>query len=161
MNALFITEKTIHKIYADKGEYILSNYILNIICSFIISHFIIALIKFVFLSERNILELKFQKNYRKASEILERIRRCIIIKYILFYILGILFLILFWYYLSSFCAVYQNTQNFLIINTFICFGISLFFPFIISLLPSLLRNISLRSPNKEYLYKISQYIQII
>ena len=161
MNALFITEKTIHKIYEDKGEYIISNYMANIICSFIISHIINILTKFVFLSERNILELKCQKTYRKASEIIEKIRRCIIIKYIFFYILGIIFLIIFWYYLSSFCAVYQNTQIFLIINTFITFTISLFFPFLINLIPSLLRNLSLRSPNKEFLYKLSQYAQII
>ena len=161
MNALFITEKTIHKIYADKGEYIISNYMTNIICSFIISHIINILLKFVFLSERNILELKCQKTYRKASEIIEKIRRCIIIKYNFFYILGIIFLIIFWYYLSSFCAVYQNTQIFLIINTFITFTISLFFPFLINLIPSLLRNFSLRSPNKEFLYKLSQYAQII
>ena len=161
MNALFITEKTIHRIYADKGEYIISNYMSNIICSFIISHFINILIKFIFLSERNILELKCQKTYRKASEIIDKIRRCIIIKYIFFYILGIIFLIIFWYYLSSFCAVYQNTQIFLIINTFICFGISLILPFLINLIPSLMRNLALRNPNKEYLYRISQYIQII
>ena len=161
MNALFITEKTIHRIYADKGDYIISNYMSNIICAFIISHIINILIKFFFLSERNVLELKCQKSYIKANEILDKIKRCIIIKYILFYILGILFLIIFWYYLSSFCAVYQNTQIFLIINTFICFGISLLFPFLMNLIPSLMRNLSLRSPNKEYLYKISQYIQII
>jgi len=160
-NALFITEKTIHRIYADKGEYIISNYWSSIICSFIISHFIIILIKFVFLSERNLLELKCQKTYRKASEIIDKIRRVIIIKYIFFYILGIIFLLMFWYYLSSFCAVYQNTQIFLIINTFISFGISLLFPFLINLIPSLLRNLSLRSPKQECLYKISQYIQII
>ena len=161
LNALFITEKIIHRIYADKGDYIISNYMSNIICAFIISHFINIVIKLVFLSERNILELKCQETYIKASQIIDKIKRCIIIKYILFYILGILFLIIFWYYLSSFCAVYQNTQIFLIINTFICFGISLLFPFLINVIPSLMRNISLRSPNKEFLYKISQYIQLI
>ena len=161
INALFITEKTIHRIYADKGDYIISNYMSNIICSFIISYFINSLIKFLFLTERNLLELKWQKTYRKASEIIDKIRRCIIIKYILFYILGIIFLFIFWYYLSSFCAVYQNTQIFLIINTFISFGLSLLFPFLINVIPSLMRNISLRHSNKEYLYKISQYIQII
>ena len=71
------------------------------------------------------------------------------------------FLLLFWFYLSSFCAVYQNTQIFLIINTFISMMISFLYPMIINFLPAFLRNFSLKSNNNNSMYKASQIIQII
>ena len=67
------------------------------------------------------------------------------------------------YYLTSFNAIYQNTQVYLIENTFISFGISLFYPFIINLFPMIIRIYSIQSENKnqEYCYKVSQILQFI
>ena len=71
------------------------------------------------------------------------------------------FLVLFWFYLSSFCAVYQNTQIFLIINTFISLGIAFLYPIVIDIIPSMLRKIALNNNKSECLYEISKAIQII
>ena len=70
---------------------------------------------------------------------------------------------MFWYYLTCFNAVYKNTQVYLIENTFISFGFSLFYPFIINIIPTIVRNSSIHSSdkNKEYLYKVSQIIQVL
>ena len=68
---------------------------------------------------------------------------------------------MFWYYLSCFCAIYQNTQIALFKNTLINFALSLVYPFGLSLLPGAFRNISLRNNNKEFIYKISKIIQLI
>ena len=54
-----------------------------------------------------------------------KVRKCLIIKYICFYIFGTFFLLFLWYYLSSFGAVYKNTQIYLIKNTLISVGFSL------------------------------------
>ena len=161
INALFFTQATIHKIYTDKGSYKLGFYLPKIIISFFFTHIIIIIIKYIFLSERNIVNVKKKQTYDQAKEEAVKARRSLIIKYILFYVIGTVFLALFWYYLSSFCAVYQNTQIFLIINTFISLGISFLYPCIINILPSILRKISLKNTNKEYLYKTSKIIQII
>ena len=161
INALFFTEATIHKIYADKGSYKLGFYLPKIILSFIFTHIIIIVIKYIFLSERNIFKVKKEEKYEEANEEAEKAKRCLIIKYILFYIIGTGFLVLFWFYLSSFCAVYQNTQIFLIINTFISLGISFIYPCIIDFIPSILRKISLNGTNNECLYITSKIIQII
>ena len=83
----------------------------------------------------------------------------LVIKYIVFYIMSFIFLIIFWYYLSSFCAVYRNTQSFLIKNTFISFGISLIFPLIYNLFPSVIRIHSFKEKN-ECFYKFSTVLQI-
>ena len=89
--------------------------------------------------------------------------KCFKIKIIFFNIFSFLFLILFWYYLSCFCAVYQNTQKYLTLDTFVSFGISFIYPIFINFLPGFLRIPSLKNPKqkKECLYKISKILQII
>jgi len=89
--------------------------------------------------------------------------KCIIIKYTIFFILNFILLALFWYYLTCFNAIYKNTQIYLIENTFISFGLSLFYPFIINIFPSMIRICSIKSNNKNqnYGYKLSQIIQLI
>ena len=64
-----------------------------------------------------------------------------------------------WFYLSSFGAVYQNTQVLLFINTILSFSFSLLYPFIFNLVPSLFRINSLNNNKKECVYKISSIIQ--
>ena len=65
--------------------------------------------------------------------------------------------------LSSFGAVYPNTQMFIFKNTLISFAMSLVYPFIIYIIPCALRMSSLNNEekDKEYLYKISKFIQIL
>ena len=161
MNALFFNEKTIHQIYEDKGKYNLLYFLPKIILSFILSHIIVVVIKYFFLSEKDILSIKYKEKKSQATEEVDKVKRCITIKYIIFYILGSFFLILFWYYLSSFCAVYQNSQIFLIINTFISFSFSLLYPFFINLIPIVIRKFSLNASNREWIYKTSKIIQLI
>ena len=161
INALFFTQSTIHKIYKDKGKYDFGFFISKIIASFFISHFIILAIKYFILTERNIVNIKKKPNYDEAYDEADNTKRCLIIKCIIFYAVGLAFLILFWYYLSSFCAVYQNTQIFLIINTFISLGISFLYPFIFNFIPAFLRKVSLSKSNYECIYKTSKIIQIL
>ena len=91
------------------------------------------------------------------------------IKYIIFCILVITLTLVFWYYVSCFCAVYKNTQKALIKDTFITFGITLIYPFIISFIPALFRTIALENdtvlgPSSLIiicLYQVSQIIVFI
>ena len=161
MNALFFNESTIHHIYEDKGEYKFSYFLPKIIFAFILSHIVVIILKYFFLSERDILVIKYKETRIQASEQVDKVKKCLIIKYIIFYVAGALFLILFWYYLSSFCAVYQNSQIFLIINTFISFSISFFYPFIINLIPVVIRSFSLRNQSRQWIYKTNKIIQIL
>ena len=70
---------------------------------------------------------------------------------------------MFWYYLTSFNAIYKNTQIYLIKNTCISFGFSLVYPFIINIFPMMIRTCSIHSAKKdhEYFYKVSQILQLI
>ena len=61
-NALFFDEKTIHKIYEDKGFYNFIYLVPHICYSFVISNALNIIIKYIFLSERNICKIKRAKN---------------------------------------------------------------------------------------------------
>ena len=84
-----------------------------------------------------------------------------IIKLGIFFGLNLLLLVLFWYYLTCWNAIYENTKIYLIKNAFISFGISLIYPFIINIFPALLRMSALKNKKKEYLYKVSKIIQLL
>ena len=58
INALFFTEFTIHKIYADKGSYDLGFFLPKIIISFLITHIFSIGLKYLFLSQFAIVEIK-------------------------------------------------------------------------------------------------------
>ena len=161
INCLFFDEKIIHKIYLDEGTYNFKYLIPYISYSFIISHTLITVIKYFSLSERNIGEIAKQKSLDKASDKAYQVKKCIRIKYICFFCLCILFLIFFWYYLSSFGAVYQNTQIYLIKNILISFSFSLIYPFIINIFPVILRIYSLKESNGECIFKFSKIIHFI
>ena len=71
-------------------------------------------------------------------------------------------MILFWYYISCFCAVFINTQIILIKDSIFSFFLSNCYVFGLNLTTALLRIYSLRkSKDKEILYKISQFLAIL
>ena len=160
ISALFISESTIHKIYND-GEYNFIYLLPQIIYSFIISHTLYTIIKYFSLSEKNICEIKEKHSFNKVCEKADNAKKCLKIKYICFFCIGELFILFSWYYLSSFGAVYQNTQIFLAINTIISFSFSLLYPFFINIIPSIVRIYALSGSNRECAFKISRFLQFI
>ena len=163
INFSFFNEDIIHQIYENNGKYDFIYFMPKIMISFIISHAISIIIKFIFLSERNLMDIKNQTTLEAANDIASKARRNIIIKYIIYFISGIIFLIFFWLLISSFEAVYQNTKIKKKKNTLICFGISLFYPFIINIFPSIFRILALgsESKNMECIYIFSYILQFI
>ena len=162
VNTLFFNESTIHQIYKDKGEYNLKYFLPQIIYAFIISYIINDIIKYLSLSERSILKLKNEEeNSENINDKSDKIKKCLIIKYIIFFVISILFLLLFWYYLSSFCAVYKNSQYYLFKNTSISFAIGLVFPIIFIFLSCFIRSYSLHKKGNKIAYNISQIIQLL
>ena len=123
-----------NQMYKDKGSYNIGYFLIQALLSFLIAHILVIVIKYVFLFERIILEIKNQWTKDKGTDLVENVKRCIILKNIIFYVCGIIILILFWCLLSSFCVIYQNSKIFLLINTFISSLFSLIYSFFINLL---------------------------
>ena len=161
VNALFFNDSTMHKIYEDQGAFNFFYHIPQILYSTIISSVINMIVKSLSLSENNILSIKDKDNNENVDNKMKKVLKCLIIKFILFFIVCLLFLLLFWYYLSCFCAVYKNTQYYLIKDTLLSFCLSLLYPFGLNLLPGIFRIPSLKKNNREYMYKISKIVQII
>ena len=152
-----------HKIHKDNGKFNFLFQIPQILYSTIISAIINMILKQLSLSEKNILAIKQEKDFNKMKNQSKSIKRCILIKFILFFILNCLLLLFFWYFISCFCAVYKNTQIILINDTLISFGLSMLYPFGLNLLPGILRIPALRAQKKDKkcLYKISTIVALI
>ena len=163
VNFAFFDDKILHEIYAIGGKYDFMYFLPKITISFAISYVITNIIKYIFLSERNIFEIRIQPTYSLAYDISLKEKRNLVIKYTIFFILGIIFLVFFWMLLSSFGAVYQNTQIFIFKNALISFSMSLCFPFIIIIFPAIFRICALNSneKNNEYMFKLSKFLQIL
>ena len=163
INYVFFNEKIIHKIYEDNGKYDILFFIPYISISFAITNFIIIIIKLIFLSERNISNIRNQTTILQANIAVTSAKKMLKIKYTFFFILGLAFIGIVWLLISSFGAVYKNTQIFIFENALLSLAISLIYPFFINLLPCMFRSCSLNSKDKscECIYKFSKFLQIL
>ena len=163
INGFFFTDKTMNKIYKDDGVFNFVYQLPQIIYSSLIPVIINMLLKMLSLSEKKVLEIKKEKSLDKAKIKANKIKKELNITLIIFLALSSLLMLFFWYFISCFCAVYENTQSTLIVDTFISFAISMLYPFILNLLPGAFRIPALRAPKKDkkYRYKISLYAALI
>ena len=164
VNALFFNDSNMHQIYEDEGSYNFSYQFPYIIISAVVSTAVLRLIlETLVLTERSIVKLKKQNSYEEALNMKSVLMKNINIKFAIFFIVNFILLVAFWYYLTCFNAVYNNTQIYLIENTFISFGISLFFPVFYNIIPTCLRKCALSSENKDSdcLYTTSKIFQMI
>ena len=160
VNTLFFNDKTMHNLYENKGILDFIYFIPTILYSNIICIVINKIIKMLALSDKNILEFKRLNNIDRSEKQFGKLIRRLNIKFILFFILNLLFLSLFWYYVSCFCAVYKRTQINLIKDTLISFGLSLIYPFVLYLFISYIRILLLKKSGKflQFFFKISKLL---
>ena len=161
VNALFFSDSTMHKIYADHGKFNFMYQLPHIIFSSLISGVLNFLIKLLGITEKNLLKMK-KKDFTQEdiNEEFEKLIRNIKIKFIIFYITSFSILFLFWYYVTCFCGVYINTQTHLFKDSLSSFITSLIIPFVINLLPGIFRIWALRKKKKK-LYDCSKILQLI
>ena len=161
INALFFNDDTMHQIYEDEGEFNFIYQIPQIVYSTLVSYFIDNFTAYLALSEDNIIELKQDKNLDNLNEQSRHINETLKIKFILFFIVNFIFILLFWYYLGCFCAVYKNTQYHLIKDTLISLGIGYITPFGTNLITAFIRINSLKTYTKgnKILFALSRILQ--
>ena len=162
VNALFFNDSTMHEIYSDGGEFDFIYQIPQILYSSIISSVLILLVKFLALSEKNVLKIKNAKK-EELTQTYKSESKKIKIKFLIFFIITFIFSLVFWYYVGCFCAVYKNTQIHLLTDTLISFATSLSYPLLLYLLPGIFRISSLKDKKKksECRYNFSKIIQFI
>ena len=78
---------------------------------------------------------------KDIDEIIYKVKR----RFPIFLSIMLILFLLFWYYLSEFCAVYKNTQIPLIKDTFIGYAFSLLAPFVFYFILTYFRYLSLKT----------------
>ena len=151
-------------------EYISKAYKLNSNLSFwaelpksIISYFLTALFLYLleYLSSSKI-KLKAKKGKKKIVFFRECNALLKILKFKLgfYFTINFIFILFYWYYISAFCGLYQNSQVSWIKSTMISFGISILTPFAYCIAIAVIRKTSLEY-KKKWLFKISNLIMIL
>ena len=129
------------------------------IYSFLISYIINFIIENLSLSEDSIISIKSKKgiNFYKCNKVI----KCMKVKFCFFFIISFILLLIFWYYISCFCCIYENTQIHLFKDSLMSFIISLIYPVFINLLPGIFRipALSNKKADKSCMYKFSQIIE--
>ena len=163
INALFFTDSTMDKIYDDFGEYDFIYQIPKLLYTNLICSVINIIVKSLSLSERDILKIKLIKTKRRFQYRIKNILNCLNYKFVIYYLISYCFLVIFWFYVGTFCSVYKKTQIYLIKDTVISFSLSLLYPIGYYLLPGILRIFSLRSTkkNRHFIYKLSSILQLL
>ena len=163
VNALFFNDETMHKLYENNGKFEIIYQLPQIIYSAIISGVLNALLKLFGLSDDEIIKFKQNKNKNDLNDRKVHLINKIKAKVIIFFTVGFLMLLFFWYYLSMFGVIYVNTQIILIKNTLLSFALSMIYPFALYLIPGIFRIPALvnKKNKRKYLYDFSKLIQMI
>ena len=163
INAFFFHDDTMNTIYEDDASFNFIFQIPQILYSSIISFIINYILNKLSISENQILDLKNEEELPKFKQKSNTIKKNLKIKLIIFLALSSFLMLFSWYFISCFCAVYQNTQLILIEDTLISFLTAMIYPFILDLLPGIFRIPSLRTPKKDqkYNYKISKILSLL
>ena len=162
VNGFFYSDDTMHNIYVNKGAFDIEYQLPKIFYSALITTVIGILLKKLALSNYAIINFKKEKEEKNINERKMKLNSKLKIKFIFYFILSFILILFFWYYISMFGAVYNNTQFLLLEDTFVSFGLSLFYPFVIFLIPGIFRIPALADPQKksEYKYKFSQIFHL-
>ena len=158
LNVFFFSDETMHKMFLDYGKYNFIQQIPQIVYTTIVSQVIEIFLCFLSLTDKYYYQIKNLK-IKSQNEIL-RIVKIIQLKFCVFYIFtGIMFLF-YWYIITSFCSVYENTQTAFIKDSLLSFAFGLLYPFFIYIIPTLLRITSLKfcDGKLSFIYKLSDII---
>ena len=166
MNGLFFVHESMHRKYTENQDLTFAQKLPQYIFTLIVSHVLEVIICFLGMTDTDIYEIKAlpsrdKKNSEKIVDILSKIKK----KLASFFCFTFILFLFFWYFISAFCAVYQNTQTIFLRDSMISFAVSLIDPFLIYGFTSLLRFISLTKVCKKKccggcLYKTSDLIPI-
>ena len=153
MNVIFFFDSSMHKIYLDYGKYNFIQQIPQIIYSSLVTMIIEISIGYLCYTDKNIYQIRQIEEYN--PEKVKKIVKTIKIKLIVFFVITFLFFAFYWYLISSFCAVYNNTQIIYLKDFAISFSLGLVYPFAIQIGFALLRICTLRDKKKSrsFLYK--------
>ena len=162
-NVFFFSDESMHDIYVSGGKHDFFGQLAQMVYSTIVSQIIQTFINFLTMTDIHYYQIKDLIKDKKINQSQALpILKCVKYKIIIFYTFTSLLFLFFWYLISAFCAVYQNTQIIFITDSISSFIMGLLYPFILYLIPAGLRTIALKlkSKNLKILYSLSDKIPL-
>ena len=157
LNVFFFADETMHKMFLDYGKYNFLQQIPQIIYSKLVSQLIEVFLCYLSMTDKYFYEIKNLND--KSQNKIKQIIKCIKIKSLFFFIFTFLMFLFYWYVITCFCDIYENTQIAFIKDSLTSFALGLLYPFALYLFPVTFRMIALRASVKlECLYIISDII---
>ena len=159
MNVFFFFDKSLHELYLNKGKFDFVLLIPQIILSSLVSHVSEVFICFLTMTDKYVYQFKTLEENDMNKSVVMKSLKCVKIKLISFFIFIFILMIVYWYLISSFCAVYENTQITFLMNFAFSFLLYLIYPLFIYILTSLFKFIGLKTKS-SCLYKLGNIIPI-
>jgi flagellar biosynthesis protein FliR len=163
MNGLFFIHESMHRKYVEGQEFTFVQKLPQLLFTLIVSHIIEVILCCLSMTDTSIYKIKGLPKEEKTSETVLDIIDCMKRKLTTFFVFTFLLFLFYWYFISAFCAVYQNTQIIFLRDSGLSILTSFLDPFIIYGITTALRIISLSLCCKKKLgcvYKLSDIIPI-
>ena len=165
MNGLFFIHESMHKKYTQGEDFTFVQKLPQLLFTLIVGKILETILCYLSMTDTHVYEIKSLPNDKDKGEKVLNILECIKRKIVAFFSVTFLLFLFYWYFISAFCAVYQNTQSIFIRDSLISFLYSLIEPFFIYGFTTILRYISLTVCCKRIccascLYKLSDIIPI-
>ena len=156
--ALFFNDSIMRAIYIYKGNTDAAVHVTNVVLSSICTLIMSFIVRFATLSERDIVAITREKDNDERKTLAKQTEMCLKIKIIILFVISGLLILLCWYYVAAFCAIFKNSQANYLINVLACFIVCNLWPCVTSLIAPIFRTLSLKNKNSECMYKFSQII---
>ena len=162
-NALFLFHKTMYKKQDIEENWSFWQKLPQLLFVLVSNHLIEVYLCYLSMTDSVIYQIKaLSKKPNNGKDVINLID-CMKTKLIVFFISTFILFLGFWYFISAFCAVYQNTQKIFIRDSALSFATSLLDPLVIFGLTMILRSISLSMCCRKKagcLYKLSDIVPI-
>ena len=161
LNALFFTDDYVDQYYVSGGVLDLISSLPKSIYSILVSLVISLFLSRLSSSKNSIRQLIIKKQKEKNFPLLcLQITNILKIKLIIYFVTDFILIILFWYYCSVFCAVYQNNAKNWLYGSLTSLGITFITPVFTSFIPTTVRYYSLKQKN-HCLYRLNGIIDMV
>ena len=158
-NALFFTDEHISKIYRIKNNLSFWDELPISILSYVVSAIFVYILEYLSSSKIKIKpkEGKTKTQFFKECNTLIKLIKC---KLRFFFVIDLIFMCFFWYFVTAFCAVFQNSQINWVKNCLFSLMFTIIMPFLTCLLTAALRvkSISLKS---KCMFKVTNFILLL
>ena len=160
-NALFYTDKYISKAYYNNGKLEIFTSLPKALYSFLVSLLATIIFKFFTNNKKEVYKIIKEKDEKiEYNDLIKIVLKRIKIKFIIFFVLQIIFSFIFFYYVTAFCAVYQNSNFYWLYGCLETLLIDFIIPFLYCLLLASFRHFGIYKRIK-FFYNIGNILDII